>query len=1109
MWADAICPSLKLSSFRSGAPATALFFFDRVLKVGIISSLLALSPSLSFGRELVASGHGLVEPISVLIDWESNQYVLVSASQYYADYSLTLREYGNDTVIREVNAPVDKGLDELMLINRDDCQVCEVTLSASAPVDSQSNFEVWISYPKEHYKSPAVLVEAVGFFENYTRAMSLMSEAGGLEPKTGKKELKEAVVILERAINSLHSSSLEQYRLIAMMTLAQIYDHIGEDYKFKSSIETLLSATEGKNSSIRAYALYDLAPAEPDIVRQLKLYDQATQIAAAANDTRLMAKILNRKAIGLVNSARYGEAISLLSEALSINREAKRVRPLIKNLSNLSWASTKANLLPEAIKYATEHKIISERYREETEALWSMYRFGMAYGKLGERYAADRFLDKALDRQSSQNVQERSSSATLRGYILKEQAIRLMEHEDFDLALTKAEEMRQVFSNLGYASRASDADSLIGQIAFSSGDYELARYKFDASIEFDVRNSRSRSLGVSYLNTAELEHQQGDFFAASRQVNKALKILQTNEDRESLSKSLSFSLEVLRSLGGAQQAKEISSSSRKLLVDNLEAKGLSEYWYRNALVELDLGAHAAAIESLRSAREVLEKELPKVKREDLRRRYLGLQKNLFDKSIDTLMQPEINDVKSALALVESFKARTLEERLYQDVSLARISESQELERNGIHAKLLGNAMRYFKNKEGSLESVLQSSKRLSNSLASLEQEVLDNRSEKLAHGVPTEIDSVLARKKPTNMDLGSVALERGGFVAVYFTGENNSWLWLINEGQIEGHMLPAKAVIDNLTEQLVSTFSIPPSQRTKSVKAKQDQLIYRLSEKVLGPLMPKLQEGKVSDLLIVPDGSLFSVPFSALIAGKGGNSLVSSTNLSFAPSLHSRNLLKQRSYLVAPHEPEVLVFANAGYSESPEASFGVIPFSEVEADSILNIMGSRAIVYKGEDANKQQLNKSLENDYEVIHFATHGLLSNEISNLSGLSFPTEDGETSLWMIPEILNSRVRAELVFLSACETAIGRPIPGEGLIGLSRAFLEAGAKNVIGTLWNVQDKVTAELVKHFYFAYSKLHYPHIKALRYAQTKISSDQDNDWSDPYYWAGFQLMGDGR
>jgi CHAT domain-containing protein len=121
-------------------------------------------------------------------------------------------------------------------------------------------------------------------------------------------------------------------------------------------------------------------------------------------------------------------------------------------------------------------------------------------------------------------------------------------------------------------------------------------------------------------------------------------------------------------------------------------------------------------------------------------------------------------------------------------------------------------------------------------------------------------------------------------------------------------------------------------------------------------------------------------------------------------------------------------------------------------------------------------------------------------------FTSDSEAANFWLTPEISSTDLRANLVMLSACESSIGKEVAGEGLLSLSRAFIEAGANHVIGTLWKVQDAATAELTSGFY---SKLLDDSLAisvALQAAQLAVYKNQHNDWRDPYYWAGFQLQG---
>ncbi|HTD24466.1 MAG TPA: tetratricopeptide repeat protein [Terriglobales bacterium] len=147
--------------------------------------------------------------------------------------------------------------------------------------------------------------------------------------------------------------------------------------------------------------------------------------------------------------------------------------------------------------------------------------------------------------------------------------------------------------------------------------------------------------------------------------------------------------------------------------------------------------------------------------------------------------------------------------------------------------------------------------------------------------------------------------------------------------------------------------------------------------------------------------------------------------------------------------------------------------------------------------------------YRVVHFATHGLLDSEHPELSGLvlSLVDEKGkqQNGFLELEDIYNLNLPAELVVLSACETGLGKQIQGEGLVGLTRGFMYAGASRVMASLWKVDDVATAELMGRFYKAMEKEGMRPAAALRQAQ--IEMWKQKDWSSPYYWAAFQMQGE--
>ncbi|HKQ89363.1 MAG TPA: CHAT domain-containing tetratricopeptide repeat protein [Blastocatellia bacterium] len=192
--------------------------------------------------------------------------------------------------------------------------------------------------------------------------------------------------------------------------------------------------------------------------------------------------------------------------------------------------------------------------------------------------------------------------------------------------------------------------------------------------------------------------------------------------------------------------------------------------------------------------------------------------------------------------------------------------------------------------------------------------------------------------------------------------------------------------------------------------------------------------------------------------------------------------------------------------------FSRLPFSREEADNIAELI-PKSSLFKVTDfqANRKAATSGQLSGYRIIHFATHGLLNSEHPELSGLvlSLVDANGKTQdgFLRMDEIFNLQLPADLVVLSACQTALGQEIKGEGLIGLTRGFMYAGAQRVMASLWQVDDQATAQLMQYFYRGMLKENLRPAAALRAAQIEMSKQKR--WSAPYYWAGFVIQGEWR
>ncbi|MBO0800830.1 MAG: CHAT domain-containing protein, partial [Blastocatellia bacterium] len=187
-----------------------------------------------------------------------------------------------------------------------------------------------------------------------------------------------------------------------------------------------------------------------------------------------------------------------------------------------------------------------------------------------------------------------------------------------------------------------------------------------------------------------------------------------------------------------------------------------------------------------------------------------------------------------------------------------------------------------------------------------------------------------------------------------------------------------------------------------------------------------------------------------------------------------------------------------------------LPFSTDEARAIASFVPAKSLLLATSfQASRARAMSGELADYRIIHFASHGMLNSVYPELSGLVLSLLDrngmSRDGFLRMNDIYNMRLSANTVVLSACQTALGKEIKGEGLVGLTRGFMYAGAQRVVASLWQVDDSATAELMACFYRSMLKEGRRPAAALREAQMEMMKQKR--WSSPYFWAGFVIQGE--
>jgi CHAT domain-containing protein/Tfp pilus assembly protein PilF len=383
----------------------------------------------------------------------------------------------------------------------------------------------------------------------------------------------------------------------------------------------------------------------------------------------------------------------------------------------------------------------------------------------------------------------------------------------------------------------------------------------------------------------------------------------------------------------------------------------------------------------------------------------------------------------------------------------------------------------------------------------------------------------------------------------YSLGENGSHLWAATNDALMVYDLLPKKEIERAARELYDLLALRVIDQAGKAKGESDyeRAARRLSQMVLGPVTGLLGTKR---LVIVADGALQYIPFAALPEpGKSFGSMpiivrheiVNLPSASVIAEIRQRHnshpkppgmiailadpVFDAKDERVSPRDLKTTTngtfpirsnelgraAADLGLTRNGTVHLNRLIYTRNEANAVMAVIpagkGFQALDF---EASRSTAMSGILAKYRVIHFATHGLLNNKHPELSGLvlSLVNKQGKTrdGFLKLQDIYDMKLRADLVVLSGCETGLGEEINGEGLVGLTRGFMYAGASRVVASLWSISDMATATLMAEFYKSMENGLRP-AAALRAAQIQMWNQQQ--WKSPYYWAAFQIQGEWR
>lgn len=670
----------------------------------------------------------------------------------------------------------------------------------------------------------------------------------------------------------------------------------------------------------------------------------------------------------------------------------------------------------------------------------------------------------------------------------------------------------------------------LGSTWLQLGDPEKARAHHRQALDRATALGDTWQEAVTRLRLVEVELERGDPALALRELDPALASLRKAGTRQLAAQALLLRGRALRLAGQPREALAVLREGLEARRSLRDRTGEAEALHALALVERDLDLRDAARSHAEEAVARVEELRNGFVSPDLRAAFLATQRRAYALVIDLSMDrhatnPAGGHDRTALQISEQARARSLLDALHSGNTVpagSTVPAGLRERRKSLRHRLSARADQRLKQSDPKSE----------------EAEALEREIETLLNeldGVEAEIrrqdPRYAALRQPQPLGPQEIAglLDSGTLFLEYSLGEERSYLWAVGTGSFHSFVLPPQREIEELARRAYEEMSTVEAGQGHSGRAAE----------ALGRILLKdvwSEAAGSGRLVIVPDGALHVLPFSALpvpVTGQGWDApaarvpLLESHEVVYVPSATTLALQRRRLEQRPPAPKWAAVLADPVFSaddprlkgrahqpaaKPPLPAFERLPASRREAEEIVGLAPSGQVwTAFDQAANRETVLSADLRSFQVLHFATHAVADANNPELSGLllSLVDEDGRPreGFLGLSDIYELDLGAGLVVLSGCRTAFGREVRGEGLMGITRAFEYAGVPRVVAGLWRVQDQTTAKLMGRFYLALWKDRLPPAAALRAAQRSLR--RERRYLHPYSWAGFVLQGDWR
>lgn len=897
-----------------------------------------------------------------------------------------------------------------------------------------------------------------------------------------------------------------------------------------------------------------------DDEQALKHYNQALALGKELNNRELVAQTLNFLATLYGNTGEARKSIELNKESLNFWEELNETEETAKITRDLALSYYSLAEMKETLKFYEKALIAAEKENNRVSYAKLLTNVAIVYEDLGDIAHALTYYQKALSKWGELRTPNKESRTGEIDLLISIGKI-YYKLNDTRQALNSLEEALSLVKESKNSLQQAEILNDLGNVYREDGESRKAIEFYSDALMLHKQNNDLINTSITATEVGKAHLKLGDGDKAVGFFTEAYKLNQRKGNRAiemriffNLGIALEFNYEEAKALASYKEGIAVAKELQDKIAE-------SQFNYRFALLEKRRGNLKESQAKVEKAIELIDNIPSKVVNHKLEENYLSKATDYFELYKDILMQqhkldPNAGSDTLALKVSEQERAYSLLDLMtpsQKDFSLQGkdlVSKEKDLKQliSDKTARLV--KFNIAERSEVEIREIENEIKGLSEELKKLQEEIKQKNPHYANFSQPKSFN--IKQIQEQILDSETLLLE-------YSLGNEQSYLWAITQAEVKSFYLPKRSEIESLAKYLRELITAPNliakgekvggRLMTLDLAASEyPKVAAELSKILLSPVADKMDKKR---LVIISDGALQYIPFNALLDPNKPDTtqaLLIDHEIVSLPSIATINVLREEAKDLKEQSKTIMFVADPVFSVSDsrvknrtsEKNKPGNSLSDLEENNLLvqksakeiglpltnqglprlsianeEVKQISEILSKEEskqifnfDANLSNLSK-LSSSYRAIHFATYGLINSLHPELSGLVLSSTDEQGNLQdgflQTHKIFNLNLSTELVTLSNCDATISKNAQEEGLTGLTRSFIYAGAKRVMTSLWSTNDPSSTELMKKFYQKTLKENQSPALALRAVQLEML--QSEKYKSPFYWAGFQLQGE--